>query len=206
MPLRRLSENTVSAIIGAVAFATLSAGTAVAVSTTAVSITNPSTGKRAHVTGQESLVVSERDPYTGTYGRVDADGRQLVTSRDGAPKTPYSVTVSGSMNAGQYSTSGSKAAPSSTFVIETITGMVGVEPGGSRPMLTLRTTPRSGQMAEVQLPVEWMVTEAEGFEQYVFTLEARAYTIPGSSLIAIATRSGTVGNAFYNVTAIGHLA
>jgi len=204
--LRRLSENTVSAILGAAAFAILSAGTAVAVSTTAVSITDVDTGKTVHVTSKETLTTSERDPYNGIYARVDGNGRQLVTTREGAPKTPHAVTMSGSIPAGGFSTSASAAGPASgLFVVETITGAVRVPSGGSRPMVSLRTYPTASTMAELQLPVEWMMTVAEGFETYVFTLDARAYHVAGKALTVIAVRSGTTGAAHYHVTAIGHV-
>lgn len=83
----RLSQSTIAGFIGAAAFAVLTAGTAVAVSTTAVSITNPTTGKRAHVTNQYSLVTSERDAVSGKYAKVDANGRQLVG--EGAPTKTF---------------------------------------------------------------------------------------------------------------------
>ena len=206
MGFRRLSENTVSAAIGAVAFATLSAGTAVAVSTSAVSITNPTTGRRAHVTGKDSLVTSDRDALTGAYAKIDGDGRQQV--REGAPKAPHAVTMNGELLNGVYSSSKLAASPTGTFVIETITGQVRVSNGAARPMLTLRTYPKAGVLSEIQVPITGLVTNADGFDTYVFTLPVRAYHVPGQghALITIANRSNNTGNTYYHLTAIGHVA
>lgn len=88
MPLSRpraLSHDAAVFVIGAAAFAVFTTGTAVAVTTSAVAITDPTTGKRTHVTNLNSLVTSPRDPYSGTYGRVDATGRTLVSTLPGKP-------------------------------------------------------------------------------------------------------------------------
>lgn len=83
--LRTVSHDLAVAAIGGMVVAVLATGTAVAVSTTAVTITNPSTGTRAHVTSQASLVTSGRDPFTGAYAKVDATGRQYVSTLPGRP-------------------------------------------------------------------------------------------------------------------------
>lgn len=90
--LRGIPRDLVAAAIGGTLVAVLTTGAAVAVSTTAVSITNPTTGKRAHVTNQSSLVTSDRDPHTGTYARVDAFGRELVSNVPGKPWNTLSGT------------------------------------------------------------------------------------------------------------------
>jgi hypothetical protein len=81
---RRTSDNVLYAVLGGLVCVVLTTGTAVAVSTTAVTITNPTTGKTAHVTNLQSLVTSPRDPFSGTYARLDASGRQLVGDGSGA--------------------------------------------------------------------------------------------------------------------------
>ena len=88
MPLSRVrtvSHDLVVAAIGGMVVAVLATGTAVAVSTTAVSITDASSGKKARVTGQYTLATSDRDPYSGTYARVDATGRTYVSTLPGKP-------------------------------------------------------------------------------------------------------------------------
>lgn len=92
--LRSLSHDLAVAAIGGMVVAVLATGTAVAVSTTAVSITNPTTGKRAHVTNQSSLVTSERDAVSGTYAKVDANGRQYVSDLPGKPWNRGSLALS----------------------------------------------------------------------------------------------------------------
>ena len=104
MPLPRLrsvSRDLVVAGIGGCLVAVLSTGAAVAVSTTAVSITNPTTGKRAHVTGQESLVTSARDPLTGAYARIDKYGRELVSNVPGRPWNTLSGVQISEANSGE---------------------------------------------------------------------------------------------------------
>jgi hypothetical protein len=81
---RRPSDTLLSAVLGGLVCLVLTTGTAVAVSTTAVTITSPVTGKTAHVTNQQSLVVSHRDAVSGTYSKVDSLGRQLVGDGSGA--------------------------------------------------------------------------------------------------------------------------
>lgn len=82
--LRRVPDNVICAVLGGLVCVVLTTGTAVAVSTTAVTITNPTTGKTAHVTNLQSLLTSQRDPVSGTYAKVDASGRQVVGDGSGA--------------------------------------------------------------------------------------------------------------------------
>ena len=59
--------------------AVFTTGTAVAVTTSAVSITDAVTGKKAHVTNVNTLVTSARDPYNGAYQRFDSGGAAAVS-------------------------------------------------------------------------------------------------------------------------------
>jgi hypothetical protein len=95
MPRVRTATHDVAvALLGAAICAVFTAGTAVAVSTTAVSITNPTTGKKAHVTNQSSLVVSARDAVSGTYSKVDETGRQYVSTLPGKPWSSGALVLS----------------------------------------------------------------------------------------------------------------
>jgi proline racemase len=89
--VRRLSSNTVSALIGAAAFAVFTTGTAVAVATTAVSITDAGSGVKAHVTNNQALATADRDPYNNVYARTDSGGKRLIGDGSGP------LTVDGSV-------------------------------------------------------------------------------------------------------------
>jgi hypothetical protein len=96
MSLRAASHDLAVAVVGVAVFAVFTTGAAVAVTTTAVSLTDASTGKKAHVTNLNTVATSDRDPYTGTYARVAATGRALVDTMPAKPwNTGDGVQVNG---------------------------------------------------------------------------------------------------------------
>lgn len=199
----RLSQSTIAGFLGAAAFALVSAGTAVAVSTTAVTITNPSSGMRAHVTGKGSLVTSERDPYSGTYAKVDAAGRQVVG--DGVPAKPWTPSKDFSMDF----EGGDAWMPVPTAGRPAIRGcsMRVQVPSGLHPTATLNYTAlddASGAMSHIWVPLV-LQRPSSSYDYYVGTFDGDIYPKIGTRLIASVTRSAGAGQSFVSVDCRGEV-
>lgn len=219
MRLGRSSENVVAAVLGAVAFGVFSAGAAVAVTTQAVSITNPSTGVRAHVTNQQSLVTSQRDAISGNYAKVDAAGRQVVGDgtgaltvdgavREAAPSKGWSATL--------YETIASDAngPPYLDFTIPT-TGVIVIRtvsveleaPAGNNAYCQLWFSPRDTTgTRQVEIPLTPQGVFWGGDRQrFVALADVHLYPKPGAAQVrGSCVRSLANGPAWVRVTLFGH--
>jgi hypothetical protein len=199
--IRSVSSTTASAFLGAAAFAVLTAGTAVAVSTTAVSITNPSTGTVAHVTGKQSLVTSERDPSTGAYAKVDAAGRQLVG--EGIPSTTWVGAANGFLELGVTTQSTSIAVPpSGRLAVRGISVTVDV-PAGQNVKAHIAYTDRNGTWADFAVPL--VMQGNFGSDTVVSTMPIDVYPKSSSSVTVWVTRSSDTGTGTFRLTASGEL-
>jgi hypothetical protein len=183
----RISSNAVSAVLGAAAFGVLTAGTAAAVTTSAVSITNPSTGVRAHVTGKESLVTSARDPYSGVYAKVDAYGNQLVGH--GAPATVWAKSLNGALSQYLYDAQLTLTAPSSgRLAIRSISLRTSV-PTGQKVNARMVYTERDGGIITLQIPMEFQGGFTDG-DVFVANVPTELYPKAATNLNVIVVRSG----------------
>jgi hypothetical protein len=218
MGARQISSNTISALIGAAAFAVLTAGTAVAVSTTAVTITNPTTGVVARVTGKESLVTSERDASTGAYAKVDAAGKRLVGDGSGAltvdgsvanrpvaPATIWAETKNAIFGVGYAtSSSGSTAPASGRLWVRNLGATVKVPSGQSVRAVIAFVDHTSGFAQEFPLPLTKQGTFA-GEDVYIGTMAVDLYPKPSSIFAVGVTRSATPGDGLITFSSIGQM-
>ena len=191
MRLRAVSQSTVAGFIGAAAFAVLTAGTAVAVSTTAVSITNPSTGVRAHVTGKQTLLTSERDPFTGTYAKVDAAGRQLVG--EAVPATVWTGHHAAlAIGDGSSSENASVSVPASGRLAVRSISVQAALPAGQHFRLHVTYVERNGSVSKVVIPLapqgRW-----DDMDYVGATLDTELFPKAGTNLEVWLTRNSATG-------------
>jgi hypothetical protein len=182
--LRHLPANVVSAVLGATAFAILSAGTAVAVTTSNVSLTDAATGARAHVTSNNALVTAERDPYNGDYVRV-VNGGQVVNSRDAIPPVTLALGAGATGSDTSRTTYAETAAvPSSgRSEVQTVSIRILVNQG-QRPDVTLMYH-ANGQWQYQYLPVQYQSTDStggNGYDTFVGMMDVHLYLDPGTKL------------------------
>jgi hypothetical protein len=213
----RLSSNTVSAIVGAAAFAVLTTGTAVAVATSAVSITDATSGAKAHVTGKQSLVTSERDPANGVYARTDAAGKRLVGDGSGAlsvdgavnshaaPAKPWALRTFKNLPETYYSMYVSYAVPgTSDLSVRTASTFIQV-PQGQKVLAALSYFERDGTVVDVYVPLVLQFTSA-GMDRFAGTLVADFYPRAGTEFSLYVLRTSATGTAAVEFTALGQLA
>lgn len=216
--LRRLPNNTLSALIGAAAFAILTTGTAVAVATTAVSITDPSSGTKTHVTGKQTLATSDRDPYTGTYAKTDAAGKRLVGdgtgaltvdglvgSYQGVPATGWTADVIDNWHGGATSTVQTTVPASGKLTIRVVSAKLFL-PAGQHARAFLRYTER-GTSTEVWVPVPLVPQGAvtAGTDTNLASLALELHPVPGSTIYLTANRSDSAGTGEIEMVLVGHL-
>jgi hypothetical protein len=205
--LRHLPANAVSAVLGAAAFGILSAGTAVAVTTSNVSLTDASSGTRAHVTGNNALVTAERDPYSGDYGRV-VNGGQVVNSRDAIPSVTLALSAGTSGQSTARDTYAETAAvPSSgRSEVQTVSIMIKVNQG-QRPDVELLYH-ANGSWQYQYLPVQYQATDSTGgtaYDTFVGMLDVHLYLDPGTKLGVQVDRHAFSGDFYsWNLSASGH--
>jgi hypothetical protein len=204
--LRPLSTNAVSAMIGGAIVAVLSAGTAVAVTTTNVSVTDASSGVRAHVTGNQALVVAPRDPYNGGYTRVSSGGL-VVNARDAVPASTSTLQVRGLPSDGVYDydvTATTPKVPSSgRFEIQTVSVAVTVPPG-NKPTVQIRYT-ANGASSTYYLPIIYQATRyndaAAVSDEYFGAMDVHLYADPGTAITAYVDRhqAGSISSYDFEV-------
>jgi hypothetical protein len=206
--LRRLSQNAAAAIVGAAAFAVLTAGTAAAVAYSSVAITDASSGTKAHVTGKQSLVTSQRDPFSGTYAKVDANGRSLVAgnvvAQDAVGTTPHAETVTGYISGGIYLSEVMSAALSRGFVIQSISGYIEVA-NAVTPTITVLVyqNPSPASWSPIEMPLTYKSKNGT-YDHYQFALDLTAFARKDSQIIVDTSRNDATGTEQYRVTFLGY--
>jgi hypothetical protein len=201
-PSLRFSNNALSALVGAAAFAVLTTGTAVAVATSAVSITDASTGAKTHVTGKQSLVTSERDPFNGVYSRVDGNGGQLVS--DGVPAQVWTGRKQITLLQNTFSDTADITAPSTGRLgVRTLSARVAVT-SGQHVQATLMYTERNGQQMSLYVPLV-MQGDFSSEDVVVTTMNVDIYPKAGSTISLHVYRSAAANNAKISFNLLGQL-
>jgi hypothetical protein len=202
--MRRLSQNVAAAVVGAAAFAVFSAGTAVAVTYSNVAITDPASGAHAHVTGKLSLATSPRDPYSGTYARVDANGNTLVLARDGVATSPRATTLTLSVSSGVYLGEVMSSTMPHGFVIESISGYIEVG-SGITPTITVLVyqNPSPASWTAVDIPLMYKSKNGT-YDHYQFALDLHAFARQGSPIIVDTSRNDATGTESARVSLLGY--
>ncbi len=181
--MRNLSANALSAVIGAAAFAVFTTGTAVAVTTSNVSITDPSTGTRARVVGS-GLVVNARDSIPVTT--------RTLTAGISAPSNDL------------YAEDDTESVPSSArFEVQTVSVQL-ILGQGQRPRVRLLYTSGTRRVT-LYLPLEYVYgNPATGSDYWAATEDVHLYMDPGTKLTVAADRNGTGGAFELSFSATGH--
>jgi hypothetical protein len=200
----RLSQSTIAGLIGAAAFAVLTAGTAVAVSTTAVSITNPETGNRVHVTKQSTLVTSDRDPYNGVYGRIDAAGRQVTADAAPAAAAVLAQRQTQSFLSGNNVTNAYFGLPATGRIRITAVSFYIEVPVGQHVDARLFYTAANGEGVTMVPTLAWQ-NVMNGVDKVVGTLVADVHPAPGSTIGWWVDRSSGNGTGSVTVSYVGEL-
>ncbi len=201
---RRVSQNVAYVVVGAAAFAVLSAGTAVAVTYSNAAITDAASGTHAHVTGQQSLVTSQRDPYSGTYARVDGTGRALVEPRDPLATSAHAVTVTHSISGGAYLDEWESGVMARGFAIQSIAGYIEVG-NGITPTVTVLVYQNPSPAIWTAIDVPLLYKSKNGTsDHYQFALNLPAFARKGSKIIIDTSRNDVTGPESYRVTFLGY--
>lgn len=204
----RLSQNAVSGIIGAAAFAVLTAGTAAAVTYSNAAITDASTGVHARVTNGQGLQVSQRDPYNGAWARVDTSGRTLVTgtvqAQDPAASRAHALTLTGGVSSGAYLGEVMSADLPNGFVIQSIAGYIEVG-NAITPTVTVLVYQNASPASWNAIDVPLMYKSKNGTsDHYQFALDLRAFARKGSKIIVDTSRNDATGPESFRVTFLGY--
>jgi hypothetical protein len=216
-PLRRLSTNTAAALIGAAAFAVLSTGTAVAVATSAVSITDASSGVKAHVTGKASLLTSERDPVSGVYAKTDASGRRLVGDGSGAltvdgsvltrsavPTTWNKFFSNGIENGNAGAILSATAPATGNLTLRTVNVQIAM-PSGQRLQAYVNYTERDGTAEQVYITLVAQGADAYGRDIYVGSFDEDLYPKASSAINVIFLRNSSTDYAPLYAAVLGQM-
>lgn len=213
------SHNAIAALLGAAAFAVFTTGTAVAASTTAVSITDAGSGVKAHVTSKASLVTSDRDPYSGVYARNDAAGRRLIGDGSGAltvdgvvmtrPAAPavWSRAKTGLIASGTSYGETSIQLPASGVLTVRAVSVRATLPKGQHANGSLLVTERDG--TELRLPLTFTpqgLSQQSVYEVVVATFAEDLFPKPGTPFYISMERSTTTDVVSFEVSLLGRLA